>query len=283
MPDRTYTEQEVAALLKRAAALQAQAARRTERSPGLTLAELEAVAAETGLDPALLRQAAEELDEPGRPLLDRRAGTTATHVSVERHVPGALTPEAWEDVVAELRHRFDTDLGKMWGMPQYGVSATEQIGRTMEWKHTSLSGIETRVLIRPRGEQLHLRASQRVGWGSPVAEASTYGLTLAGLAALIAGAVVGSGGIALAVLFLSLFATVPLILYADRAWRRKKHRELDGLADDLAALAAGPPEAIEPSDVQEPEAVPKLDPALLDEDESAVPERSATRRRTREA
>lgn len=283
MPDRTYTEQEVAALLKRAAALQAQAARRTERSPGLTLAELEAVAAETGLDPALLRQAAEELDEPGRPLLDRRAGTTATHVSVERHVPGALTPEAWEDVVAELRHRFDTDLGKMWGMPQYGVSATEQIGRTMEWKHTSLSGIETRVLIRPRGEQLHLRASQRVGWGSPVAEASTYGLTLAGLAALIAGAVVGSGGIALAVLFLSLFATVPLILYADRAWRRKKHRELDGLADDLAALAAGPPEAIEPSDVQEPSAVPKLDPALLDEDESAVPERSATRRRTREA
>ena len=118
MPDRIYTEQEVAALLERAAELQAQAARRNEHRPGLSLAELEDVAAEAGLDPSLLRQAAGELDEPGRPLLDRSAGTTATHVSVERRVPGTFTPEAWEDVVAELRHRFDTDMGKMWGMPQ---------------------------------------------------------------------------------------------------------------------------------------------------------------------
>ena len=153
----------------------------------------------------------------------------------------------------------------------------------MEWKHTSLSGIETRVLIRPRGDQLHLRASQRVGWGSPLAEASTYGLALAGLAALVAGAVAGSGGIALAVLLLSLVAAIPLILYADRTWRRKKHRELDGLADALAALVAGPAEATRALDVREIGAEPVLDPALLDEDDVAMPDATTTGQRARNA
>ena len=265
MPHRTYTEQEVAALLERAAELQAQAARRNEHRPGLTLPELEAVAAEAGLDPTLLREAAAELDAPSRSLFEASTGTSATHVFVERWAPGALTPEVWEDVVAELRHRFDTDLGKMWGMPGYGVSSTEQIGRTAKWKHTSPSGIETRVMIRPRGDGLRIRLSQRVGWGSTLAEASTYGAVLAALAALVVGAVAGSGGAALAALLLTLLAAVPLILYADRTWRRKKHRELDALADHVAALTASPPHA-ESEAAPEGDATPTLDPSLLDED-----------------
>lgn len=237
MSDRTYTEQEVASLLERAAELQLQRSRRPEDRPGLTLGELQAIAAETGLDPALLRQAAAELDAPSRPLLDASTGTSNTHVFIERSAPGPLTSDAWEDIVAELRHRFDTDLGRMMGTPGMGTSSTEQIGRTVEWRHTSLAGVETRVMIRTRDEGLRIRLSQRVGWGSPLAEASTYGALLAFFVAFTVGAVASSGWAGLAAFVLALCATIPLITYADRAWRAKKHRELNALADRVVALA----------------------------------------------
>lgn len=244
MPHRTYSEREVTALLERAAELQAQAARQADGRPGLTLDELAAIADESGLDPALLRQAAAELDAPqGTPLVTPHAGTTSTHIYVERRVPGSLSPEAWEDTVMELRHRFDTDLGSAWGMPGYGQSIVEQIGRSVEWRHTSMSGIETRLMVRPRTDRLDVRLSQRVGWGSPVAESATYGSGLAALAAFIVGAATSSGLWVLATLLLTLAVAIPLILVADRAWRQKKHRELGALADRVATLLATPTEA----------------------------------------
>lgn len=241
MKDRTYSEEEVAALLERTAELQVQTARRQEHRPGLTLEELAAVAGEAGLDPALLRQAAAELDEPGRTLFESSTGTTSTHLFVERWVPGPLVPEAWEDVVAELRHQFDTDLGGMFGMPGYGVGSAEQVGRTVEWKHTSMAGIETRVMIRPRGDGLRIRLSQRVGLGSSLAEAFIYGTILAFFSALIVGAFASSEPAGFVAFVLGLCLGVPATLYADRAWRAKKHRELEDLADRVAALVQAAP------------------------------------------
>ena len=49
-------------MLERAAELQARALRNYDDDGGLTLEELEDVAAEVGLDPSFLRQAADELD-----------------------------------------------------------------------------------------------------------------------------------------------------------------------------------------------------------------------------
>ena len=237
MSDRVYTEEEVRALLERAAELQAQTARQAGDRPGLTLEELQTIASDAGLDPALLRRAAAELDEPGRSLLESSTGTSATHVFVERWVPGPLVPETWEDMVAELRHRFDTDLGRMMGMPGYGVSSTEQIGRTVEWKHTSLSGVETRVMVRERDGGTRIRLSQRVGWASATAESATYGALLAFFGGMLGIPVTESLGGGVAAFLAVLLVAFPLILMADRAWRRKKHRELEELGDRLAALA----------------------------------------------
>ncbi len=237
MAERIYTEKEVTALLERAAELQVQAARHDDGRPGLTLPELETIAQEAGLDPALLRQAAQELDAPNRSLFDVPARASATHVYEERWVPGTLTMDEWEDIVAELRHRFDTDLAKAMGLPGYGVGTTEQIGRTLEWKHTSMSGIETRLMIRQQGEGLRLRMSQHLGWGSMMTEACTYGSFLALLPAFVAGAITKSPGIGVLVLLLALVATIPLIYYAEKTWRGNKHRALRELADQIALLA----------------------------------------------
>lgn len=273
MAERIYTEQEVFEIIERAAELQMQTARSREDRSGLTLSELETVAKETGLDPAHLRRAVAELDEPGNALFDASARTTSTHIFMERWVPGALTPEVWEDIVAELRHRFDTDLGAMMGV-NYGTGTTEQIGRTLEWKHTSAAGVETRAMLRPRGDGVRIRLGQRVGWGNPVAESAMYGASLAFLAAVIAGVVSGSGWIAAAAALLTLIVAVPLILYADRAWRRKKHRELHDLADNISALVATPIEAsagdaVQQATGQETTASPVLDSSLLDSDRAS--------------
>jgi tetrahydromethanopterin S-methyltransferase subunit F len=238
MSERTYSEDEMAALLERAAELQATAARANDRGNGLTLAELEAIAEEAGLQPAHLRQAAEEMDRVGPSLLGKNTSTTTTHIHVEQWVEGALTPEASEEVVAELRQRFDSDLGSLMGSGIYGSGTVEQVGRSLEWKHISALGIETRVHLRPRDEKVQVKLSQRVGLASTKVESIAYGMILAGILALILGAVLSSTDAGVFAFAAMLAAAIPSIGYADRKWRQKKHRELEALGDKVAELIA---------------------------------------------
>ena len=184
MKERTYSKEEIAALLERAAELHALEANSITDKPGLTLSEIEQVASDSGIDPLLVRQAATEMSGAPRVSSLKTKDTTATHNIVERIIPGSLPPDVWEDIVFELRHRFDSDMNKMMGGAD---STTEQIGRSVQWKHRSMSGIETRVLIRPRGNKLHLILRQMVGWGGSWAESITYGSIIAFLASAFSG------------------------------------------------------------------------------------------------
>ena len=277
LAERTYTEQEITALLERATELQLQLARQDKDRPGLTITELEAVAAEAGIEPALLRQAAAELNEPGRSIFESSTGMTATHVLVERWIPGTLTPELWEDVVVELRHRFETDLGRMFGQPQYGKGSTEQIGRTVEWRHTTVSGIETRVLMRQKGDGIRVQLSQRVGLGSNLTEGIIYGTILSGILALMAGAFADSAQVGLMVLVPALLIAIPLITVVDRKWRVKKQRELESLADRIVGLAGAQARESESSSLISP----PLETTIRDStDEDVEPQRQSPRVRS---
>ena len=203
---------------------------------------METIAADSGIDPVLIRLAAMEMDGRGTASQMLTRDKTATHNIVERIIPGPLEEEVWEDIVMELRHRYDSDMGVAMGAPEYGKSRTEQIGRSVEWRHTSMSGIETRVLIRPRGDRLHMRLSQRVGWGSTIAESITYGLFIAFIVGTVSGAMSDSGFLGVLILALTMAAAVPLIHWADTAWRKKKHNDLDALADRISTLLMLSPE-----------------------------------------
>ncbi len=234
MAKRSYSEQETAALLERAAELQALSARTSEKT-GLTLDELEAIALEAGLNPEHLRQAAQEMETIGPALQSASTSTNATHIFVEQWVDGDLSPEAVEDVITELRHRFDSDLG---AMMTYGQSSVEQYGRTVEWKHTSMSGIETRVQMRRRGERVHLRMGQRVGLAGNLTEGIFYGGILAALIGLVGAALADSGAMGIFVFLMAALVAIPGVTYLDSAWRKKKHRELQALGDRLAVMIA---------------------------------------------
>ena len=229
MPDRKYDEHEIAHVIERAAELQEAAAERARRADrGLTLAELERVGTETGLDPAFIRAAAAEADAPGP--RTERSGQSSTHVFAERWVPGPLTPEAWEETVAALR-----------GYATGGAGQTDRIGRAREWTGRSGAGLEVRAVLSPRGNGQRVRVQQHVGYASEAVEAlAMIGPFFALFGFVIAGAVTDSlaGGLAGALVVYVLAAALGFV--GDRAWRRAKQRDLDRLAGEIegALLAA---------------------------------------------
>lgn len=282
MAERTYGEDEIQALLGRAAQLQAAA--QGQPAPGLTAAELEQVAAEAGIDPRFLHEAVREAERGIR--LRKAAGQTATHVFVERTVPGTLTDTEWADVVHRLRRQWGSEADKDYGLgPQYGPGVTETLGNTRTWRHTSTFGVSTTAAIRSADGVQHLRMERRVGMGSP----SVDGFILGTLVALVAGATAGSiapaGWVVLLVVLAALAVAAPLIAAADRRWRARKLDEAEGVADEIVALihddTAEEAEATGPVALPGREA-PPLDLDALPEEPEAEPEAEPSpARRTR--
>lgn len=234
-PNRTYSEKEIAALLERTAQLQAEQAEAVDRHrEGLSLSELEAIASEAGLDPQFLHRAALELEHSaGKPLGKNK---TNTHIRVDRVLPSDLSDEEWEDIIFALRRRFDTDSLDLSGLGTYGRGKVEQIGRSREWRHSSMSGVQTSVLFRPHRNGTSMEISQLVGFAGPKASAWGIGTPFAVLFATIMGAIAKGVLIGAAALVGWMVLLVPLIYYVDTRWREKKHHQLVELADELQGI-----------------------------------------------
>lgn len=268
-------------MLELASKLQAKAAKNADHRSGLTLSELETIAAEAGLDPIHLRQAATQLFDKNVAIAHGKPSTSASHNYVDQWVVAELTDESWEEVVSELRHRYDSDLGYMMGAgldgsaagaQGYGRGVESQVGRSREWKHMSMSGIETRVIVQPRGESLQVKLSQRVGWGGTTAESITYGLILSLFGAAIGGAVWEGMLPAIFTFIVAMAIFVPLIAYADKTWRKKKHRELQELGSRLGKILAVHQPAKEPDMTYEDAGASRIDASLLDQEDSFTSE-----------
>lgn len=155
---RRYTEREVALVIKRAAELQSRAAEQgASESEGLSLAELEQVAREAGIDPALIREAAENLDtrhnaDPPSPFLG-----APSVISIERTIRGEVSADEYEAIVQELRRTFNDN----------GIVST--LGRSLAWsstpqsygRHASRQQIDVTVSVRNGNTVIHANQSLR--------------------------------------------------------------------------------------------------------------------------
>lgn len=294
MPDRVFSEDEVKAIIRRASARQEEEAERQEaRNHGLTLADLEELGAEVGLDPKHLRAAADEV-QTGRRTAVQAETQTATHVIVEHWVDRPFSDEAWEDTVALLRSRFGVDMGMWYG--RSGEGRVERVGRAHEWVHMSQLGVETRVSASERDGRTRLLLSQRVGHASPRTEGLGYAALLGLIVGIlggvpIAGALDSYGAFFLAflaIMLVTILVAAPLITRVDKRWREKKQRALKTLALDIdqtfeavtPPTAEATPEAKPPVPTEaELNRSPRLDlDALPDESSSAG---ASARNRTR--
>ncbi|MEM6647694.1 MAG: hypothetical protein AAF730_15725 [Bacteroidota bacterium] len=242
MPDRVYSEQEIAQILQRALERQdAATEQRRSRAQGLNLDELERLAAESGIDPEHLRAAALEVHRPG---VQSTANTTSTHIVVERLIPGELTDEAWGQIVSALRDEI-------------GVAGQDQIsviGTMHDWSGSTAMGYATKATFTQQGDRVALRLTQRTG--NMRLQGVFLGIALAMLPAIVIGETQGFAmwqGLLLftALSVLCVAVLVPLLT----AWQKKKHQQLESAATRIETLiSAQPVSAEQPAPVK-----PRLD------------------------
>ncbi len=232
MAERTFTEEQIQSLLKRATELHLMD---EVDKPGLTLRDLEHIAADAGVPPKYLRAALHEADHQ----VSTRdvAGQTKTHVFIERTVPGQLSDSEWESVVYRLRKAYSNDLAEAYGATgQHGRGVTEQLGNAREWRHASALGVVTTLTIRSAEGNQHIAFQRRVGLASPRVEGFGYGLIVALLAGLVAGAITKSI-LGVVLVFMAVLAiAAPGIEFLDRRWRGKILKEMETVADDIQSL-----------------------------------------------
>ena len=221
MPERRYTDDEVAEIFARASETE-QATRRQQLQSveGLTLTELQRIGGEAGIAPELVAHAARALDAPRPPappvFLGLPLGAART-VRLERR----LSDTEWEKLVVDLRETFNAR----------GVVRIE--GSLRSWSNGNLQ-----VLLEPDGEGQRIRFRTVKGNARPLMFA---GLGLVGASAVMVATtalVTGSASMAQAVASFGSMALAGVVLFAAGAlplprWARLRQQQMDALAERL--------------------------------------------------
>jgi len=199
MSNRVYSEEEVARLIRRAVELESSrsGSARSGDQKGLTMQDLEKIAAESGIDPELMHRAADELERKDT-LDDLKDAIRVTRQEIvaEHWIKGELNQQVMDDLVIELNHRFGTSEEDInwWDRLWNDYSGKPQITRTnssVDWRYKDeIELYTTRALIQQRGDKLRIRVSKRQGWNLSWNSSETY-LSL-GFMSLVLFTVIGS-------------------------------------------------------------------------------------------
>ena len=234
MVERLYNEKEIGALIQRATQLHEEA--KGLASGGLTLEEVERIAAELGLPPEHVKAAAREVME--HPGLGRASNVWGGPYVLDQAqiVDATLTDDQWEHAVLALRE-FTGSTGH-----------ASRLGRAREWTHTvEDAGVvlqKTLVTMREKDDRTSIRIRKQFGGGAAVAYIAGFaimgtatGIALdgAGVSDLVSFALFlggGAGGLAAARASLSV-------------WTRRQTTRLKQLSHVLqnALVDSQPPHA----------------------------------------
>jgi hypothetical protein len=231
IPVRRYSNAEVRQLLERATrAPKSVPARRQVQ--GLTLAELEDIAAEAHIDVARLRAAAHELEleRTARPegAAARLAGGPL-RMRVERVLPFEVDETALQRLVMTIGAATGDD-----GEPRC-------VGRTFTWTVSTNAGRRTTVRVSARDGRTSIEAEERYrdlagGLFGGVLGGVGGGLGI-GAGSAIAGTL-GSAALAVAIPVTVIAGTYAACRFGFRAYVRKRTLELDRLCDHVASELA---------------------------------------------
>ncbi len=229
--DRDYDDKQVAMILRRATELQARGPDSPGKAGGLSLADLEEIAAEAGIDPRNIRRAVEEL-EGG----DLASGDwslllgSALTLRAERHIDGEVPDSVFDDVLVEIQN---AGLGH--GQPSV-------VGSTLTWRAGGAQNTSSlQVTVSAREGRTEIWAEER--------RHQTAGGLFGGV---VGGAGVGIGlgvglPIGLEALSSPLFAVIfPVVILGltyglarsiFRGTGKRKRAKLQRLVDKIAELA----------------------------------------------
>jgi hypothetical protein len=219
-----FSDQEVAALLQRTAELQAEGS----GGRGMTLEEVERIAAEAGLDAALVRRAASEL---------RRPGGAARTSGWLRKLLGGPAKLRWEiEVDGEIDEAAHEAILEAIHMSISEPGTTSTAGRTLQWSFVSQSR-KVLVSVSPRNGRTVIRVEEGMGnmiGGIYGGVLGGVGGTLAPLAGIGGAALLGATG-ALAGIFVALGATYVGTRAIYNKVTDSREQALAGLVDEVRA------------------------------------------------
>lgn len=224
MDERRYRDAEVRRILELATRSDTARPRGdTVAADGMTLADIESIALEVGVEPAAVQRAAASLDELADTPTRRSFGMP---IEVDRTVPlpRVLTDDEWDGLVAELRRTFRAR----------GKVAVN--GSLREWWNGNLH-----ACVEPAADGYRLRLGtrksnavvvNRIGAGSLVAGTFVLGASLLSGAPLdIAGPMVlGAAGTG------AIFANLLRL----PAWARERERQMKHIEAYVARLISPP-------------------------------------------
>lgn len=232
LPERTFSEEEVALIIKRAAELQQ--TEEVQKDPGnaLTLTEVEQIAREAGIDPLLIRRAAQGIDRPAEKNRPSPIVGAPTRIVCERVVDGEVSNDEFEQLINEVRRTFGDN-----GVPSV-------LGRTLAWT-SSFGGRR-----RGRGRQIDVSVTSRGGLTTIRVEEELRNTAGALFGGLVGGGGGGTTGISIGlgmevfhsaaaagliwVAIAGGFYTLARVIFTNIA--HKRENELSGLADRLEQM-----------------------------------------------
>ncbi len=176
MSVRIYSQEEISSIIRRAVELEAERSVTggSSSGKGLTISELEQIAAESGIDPELVQKAARDFEKhsvlTGNKTKEK-AEVKKKEIVSERWLNVNVGSQIMDDMVTELNHKYGTsdkdinwwdDLWKNYN----GKAKVRKSSTSLEWQYTDNMGYyTTRVLLQNRGEKFRIRVSKRQLWG----------------------------------------------------------------------------------------------------------------------
>lgn len=188
---RRFSEEEVALIIKRAAELQE--TEQVEQEPGMSmsLADVEQIAKEAGIDPQLIRRAAQGLDRPADTNRPSPWLGAPTRLVFERVVDGEISADDYESLVNEMRRTVGDN-----GMPSV-------LGRTLAWTSTPVAGRR-----HSRGRQIDASIISRGGVTTIRVEEELRNIAGALFGGLMGGGAGGTTGLTVA-FAMTVFQSAP--------------------------------------------------------------------------
>lgn len=232
---RKFNDQEVALIIKRAAELQQTEQLEQEPANAMTLGEIEQIAREAGIDPQLIRRAAQGLDRPTAVNRPSPWLGSPSRLVFERVVDGEVPVEEFEPLVNEIRRTFGEN-----GVPSV-------LGRTLAWTSMVTGGRK-----HQHGRAIDVSVTSRGGLTTIRVEEELRILATNVFVPLVAGGGSASLGLVLP-LGLTVFQSMPvasaiwagtfggLVMLSRAIFGRitgKRERQLSDLTQRLEAMVA---------------------------------------------
>jgi hypothetical protein len=194
-------------------------------SDGLTLAEMQRIAQEVGIDPSRVALAADTLDARGRVAPVRKSFGLPVGVSRVVDLPRTPTDREWEQMVSEFRTTFGTR------------GQTTSSGGLREWSNGNLH-----ICVEPttRGEQLRLSTLKEDAMAL-----NGLAVVLSAMAVIMAAVVTAAGKPSKALAIVIMLGGMALVTFSTNVirlprWARERTRQMESLAEHAVRLLSKP-------------------------------------------